>query len=97
MRKPRRTLAVVASKLEDAVSAMQSPALYFSAYYDNKTDFDLLAEKVNEIVSHYDKVLGWWSVKEFNGDYKLGVVVYQDQKAADYDRKKGVNYERSCF
>lgn len=97
MRKPRRTLAVVASKLEDAVSTMQSSALYFSAYYDNKTDLELLSEKLSEIVSHYGKILGWWSVKEFDGDFKLGVVVYQDQKAADHDRKKGVKYERCCF
>lgn len=97
MRRQRRTLAVVLSKLEDVVSSMQSTALYFSANYDNKTHIDLVSEAVAEVVSHHNKVLGWWGIKEINGDYKLGVVVYEDHQAEERDRKKGVNYERRCF
>lgn len=96
-RKQRRTLAVVANKLEDVVAPMQSDAVYFSAFYDNKTHIDFVADKINEIVTHYGKVVGWWQIKKFGEDYKLGVVVYADHAAAEKDRKKGIDYERHCF
>lgn len=97
MRRQRRTLAVVCSKLEDVVSAMTSPALYFSAYYDNKSDLDIVSAKVQEIVSHYGKVLGGWMIKQVDDGHKLGVVVYEDDAAAERDRKKGIDYERCGF
>ena len=97
MRRQRRTLAVVTSKLEEVVSAMQSSALYFSAYYDNKTHIDFVSEKIHEVVTHHNKVLGWWGIKEIDGEYKLSVVVYENHAAEERDRKKGIDYERSCF
>lgn len=97
MRRQRRTLAVVMSKLEDVVSTMSSPALYFSAYYDNKSNIDIVSEKISEVVSHHGKVLGGWMIKPIDNDYKLGVVVYENDAAAERDRKKGINYERCGF
>lgn len=98
MSRPRRTLAMVTNRLEDAVESMQGPALYFSALYDNKTSLELVSEKISEVVSRYNKVLGWWQVKDVgHGDYKLGVVVYSDHKAEQDDLKLGINYERYCF
>lgn len=96
-RKQRRTLAVVANKLEDVVASMQTDAVYFSAFYDNKTHIDLVAAKIEEVITHYGKVVGWWQIKKFDDDFKLGVVVYSDHTAAERDRKKGVDYERHCF
>lgn len=97
MRRKRRSLAVVMSKLEDVVSTMQSRAVYFSAYYDNKSDIDIVSEKVSEVVAHYGKVLGGWGIKKIDADnYQLGVTVYEDNEAAEYDRKKGITYER-CY
>lgn len=97
-RKQRRTLAIVANKLEDVVASMQTDAVYFSAYYDNKTHIDFVADKIEEVVKHYDKIVGWWQIKKINDeDYKLGVVVYANEAAAERDRKKGINYERYCF
>lgn len=98
MSRQRKTLAMVMNRLEDAVETMQSPALYFSALYDNRTRFDLVSEKISEVVSRYNKVLGWWQIKDIgNGEFKLGVVVYNDNKAEQEDIKRGVDYERYCF
>lgn len=94
MRRQRRTLAIVMSKLEDVVSSMSSEALYFSTYYDNKSSIDIVSAKIQEIVSHYNKVLGTWAIKTEDNGHKLWVVVYENEQAALRDQKKGIAYER---
>lgn len=80
------------------METMQGPALYFSALYDNKTQVSLVSEKIGETISRYNKLLGWWQIKDIgNGEFKLGVVVYNDHKAEQQDIKRGVDYERYCF
>lgn len=97
MARRHNTLAVVTRKLEDVVSTMQGPALYFSALYDNKTHIDILSEALHQVIDHHNKVLGSFSVTNVDGQYMLGVVVYEDHAAEKRDHEKGVIYERSSF
>lgn len=90
----RRTLAVVSSRFEDAVRSMEKDALYFSALYDNKSDIDIVSEKLREITEAHGKYFDGFKLEKEGDTWRLGVTVYESIQARDKAIKKGTNYER---
>lgn len=94
----RKTLASVSHTLSELISTMGSTPLYFTAGYNNKDHFDVVSEKITEVVKTHNKVLGYFGIKQLkDGEYRLGVVVYPDEATRLRDEKKGVSYDRVCF
>lgn len=90
----RRSLAVVCSRFEDAVRAMEKDALYFSAFYDNKSHIDVVSEKLREITEEHGKYFDGFKISKHGDTWKIGITVYADIKARDIAQKKGADYER---
>ena len=82
----RRTLAVVSSRFEDAVRSMEKD--------DNKSDIDIVSEKLREITEAHGKYFDGFKLEKEGDTWRLGVTVYESIQARDKAIKKGTNYER---
>lgn len=90
----RRSLAVVCSRLEDAVRSMDKDALYFSALYDNKSHIDIVSEKLKEITEAHNKYFDGFKIEKEGDTWRLGVTIYDNIEARDRAQKRGTTYER---
>ena len=96
--KRRKTLASLSQQLSELIVTMGSAPLYFSSEYDGDDGVDVVSEKMNEIVSSHNKILGYFRIKcDDKGTQRLGVVVYPSVEVQRKDEIKGVNYDRMCF
>lgn len=94
----RKTLATISNQLSDLVGSMGTTPLYFSASYNNKDHFDVVSEKIEDVVKAHGRILGYIGIRQGrDGEYKIGVVVYPDAATQRKDEQKGVDYERVCF
>lgn len=95
--KRRKTLATISHQLSELVQSMGDTPLYFTAGYNNKDQFDVVSEKLRDVVEVHGKIVGYIGLRKVDADYKIGVVVYPDAETQRRDEKKGVNYDRVCF
>lgn len=96
--KRRKTLATISHQLSELVQSMGDTPLYFTAGYNNKDPFEVLSEKLTDVVKSHNRIVGYIGLRKVNDDeYKVGVVVYPDADTQRRDEKKGVNYDRVCF
>lgn len=93
----RRSLAVICSRFEDAVRSMEKDALYFSAFYDNKSHIDLVSEKLREITEEHGRYFDGFKISKKEDSWVIGITVYADIKARDHAQKKGADYERCNY
>lgn len=95
--KRRKTLATISHQLSELVQSMGESPLYFTAGYNNKDPFDVVSEKLTDVVKSHDKILGYIGLRKVDDEYKIGIVVYPNAETQRLDEKKGVNYDRVCF
>lgn len=94
----RKTLATISHQLSELVQSMGDAPLYFTAMYNNKDPFEIVSEKLTDVVKSHNRILGYIGLRKVpDGEFKIGVVVYPDAETQRRDEKKGVNYDRVCF
>lgn len=95
--KRRKTLATISHQLSELVQSMGETPLYFTARYNNKDPFEVLSEKLTDVVTSHNRIVGYIGLRKVDDEYKIGVVVYPDAETQRRDEKKGVDYDRVCF